>query len=293
MNVSVIIRTKNEAEFLQETLKRVTEQEFYGDYEIIIVDSGSTDLTLDIVRQFDIKLIEIPDEEFTYGRSLNIGARHAEGQLLVNLSAHAWPLDKKWLTNLLADFKNHHVAAVYGRQVSNVELNPFEALQNELFFGDKKMTFDPKNKGALKNIHFSNSNSAIRKDVWETFKFNEIVPYAEDLLWQRQVCDEGYFIVYAPDAVVYHTHRLNILNEYKNSRDCSYSLSLACQKTQSMSLFFFDAGIFLIISIKALFQNLLNIWKKRHLKSLKILPPYMLSKQLGWLVGRTKYRLKK
>ncbi len=293
MDVSIVIRTKNEAEFIGETLKKVEEQEFSGRYEIIIVDSGSTDATLSIIKKYNVKLLEISQEEFSYGRSLNIGAGSANGAFIVNLSAHAFPRKKTWLTNLITGFQDHDVAGVYGRQLSNGHLNPFEALQNELFFGPEKLTFNMKNKGMLKKIHFSNSNSAIRKDIWQRFKFDEYVPYAEDILWQTEVIEAGFSIVYAVDAAVYHTHQLSIYNAYKCSKDCAYTMALMKQKRQTTLLGLYDVGVCLGLAPNSIFQNLKYIWQKNHLEYLKIAPFYVMSGWLGWLAGRINYRLKK
>ena len=62
---SIILRTKNEEKWVGECLKRLSEQT-YRDFEIIAVDSGSTDRTLEIVKNFDVKLFQIRPEEFSY-----------------------------------------------------------------------------------------------------------------------------------------------------------------------------------------------------------------------------------
>ncbi len=293
MDVSIVIRTKNEAEFIGETLKKIEEQEFSGKHEIIVVDSGSTDSTVDIVKKYDVRLLEIPQKEFTYGRSLNTGAGNAKGTFIVNLSAHAFPKDNRWLTSLITPFQHSQVAAVYGRQLSNGQVNPFEALQNDLFFGQEKIMCNMKNKKMLKEVHFSNSNCAIRKDVWQRFKFNEQVPYAEDILWQTEVMEAGFSIVYAPDAAVYHTHRVSIYNAYKSSRDCAYSLELMKQKRQSILLGLYDVGVCVGLVPNSIFQNVKYIWRNNYVEYLKIAPFYVISEWFGWLVGRTKYRVKK
>ncbi len=293
MDVSIVIRTKNEAEFIGETLKKIEEQEFSGSHEIIVVDSGSTDATLDIIDKYDVKLLQIPPKEFTYGRSLNIGAGNAKGRFIVNLSAHALPRNNKWLTHLITGFENHGVAAVYGRQLSIGHVNPFEALQNEVFFGRKKITFNEKNKRTLKHMHFSNSNCAIRKDVWQRFKFDEHVPYAEDRLWQMEVIEAGFSIVYAVQSAVYHTHKVSICGRYKNSRDCAYTLALMKEKRQSIPLIIFDVGIFLGLIPGAMFQNIRYMWRNNYLEYLPIAPFIVMCGWLGWLVGRINYRLKK
>ena len=159
MDASIVIRTKNEAASIAETLGRIEDQDFSGSYEVVVVDSGSTDSTLQIVKKYEVKLIQIPQKEFSYGRSLNVGADIAKGTYVVNLSAHAFPRDKGWLTNLIACFDEVDVAAVYGRQLSVGKLNPFEANKNEQFFGTEKIRVNIKDRGRLRRIHFSNSRS--------------------------------------------------------------------------------------------------------------------------------------
>ena len=292
LDVSIIIRTMNEEKFIEATLKAVRDQEFGGDCEILVVDSGSTDSTLDIVKRYDVKLLQIPQEEFTYGRSLNIGASNAKGEFIGNLSAHALPKGKRWLMHLIAGFEGRDVAGVYGRQLSVGRLNPFEALRNELFFGLKKKTFSMKNKAMLKDIHFSNSNCALRKDVWERFRFDEEAPWAEDILWAKEVIEAGFSLAYAPNAAVYHTHRVSISKAYRTAKDCACTLALMNRKRRSIPMAMYDAGIFLSLIPSSMFQSLRYVWVNNYLHYLKVAPLYVMSECLGWLVGRIQYRLR-
>lgn len=293
LDVSIVIRTKNEGGVLEKTLDRILEQDFGGMCEIIVVDSGSTDSTLQIIKKHQIKLLQIAERTFTYGRSLNLGASEAQGDFVVNLSAHALPRDKKWLTNLIAGFEDTDVAGVYGRQVSNGHLNPFEARRNKEFFGEERLIFTSRGKTSLQKLHFSNANSAIRKEIWQRFNFNERVQYAEDILWQNEVIQGGFSIVYAPDSVVYHTHKPDIQRVYKNSRDCAYEVASMKQKRKSKFLLVWDLSAFFVLVITSMFSNMKYVYKNRHIGSLKITPWYVVAEGLGWLVGRVNYRLRK
>lgn len=293
MDVSIIIRTKNEAEFIGETLNRVEKQEFNGSKEVVIVDSGSTDATLEIVRGFDVTLVCKPQEEFTYGRSLNVGADRAKGHYIVNLSAHAVPKDENWLSNLVCCFEDRNVAGVYGKQISIGHLNPFEALRNEQFFGNKKIIFSLQNDALLHQLHFSNANSATRKDVWQRFNFNENVRYAEDILWQNEVMQAGFSIAYTPHSVVYHTHKVDIRKAYRNSRDCAYELASMKQKKKTSLSLVWDIGLFFWLVATSMFCNIKHICLNGYLASLKVAPWYVLAETLGWMAGRMEYRLTK
>lgn len=293
MDVSIVIRTKNEGEFVNETLKRVVEQEFGGSYEIIIVDSGSTDSTLDIVKKYNVKLLQISEKEFTYGRSLNVGAMGALGEFVVNLSAHALPVDEKWLMHLISGFDDNRTVGVYGRQLTVGRLNPFEAFRNDQFFGDQKLKFNMNDKRAVRRVHFSNGNSAIKKDIWQRFKFNEEARYAEDVIWQTDVMKAGFSISYCPDAAVYHSHRVNLYDVYRCSRDCSHSLAVMKMKRQSIPGIMWDLGMVLAFVPNAIFQNVRYVLAGRYLQHLMIAPFYVLSGWLGWFVGRAEYRLQR
>jgi len=293
MDVSVVIRTKNEADCIGATLESLNRQAFGGKYEVIIVDSGSTDATLDIAGRYDARVLTMLPTAFSYGWALNMGAGAATGEFIVNLSAHAVPTDEKWLVNLISGFEDNSVAGVYGRQISEGNINPFEALKNRSFFGEKRARFTANQDKSPEQIHFSNSNAAIRKEVWEKFRFNEEVGWAEDILWQKEVLDAGLSIVYKPDAAVYHTHPIELYRAYKSSRDCAYALSLIKHKRKAMALVLYDTVIMLGFLTGSVFENLRYVLTQKYFQYLGVTPLYIASAWVGWLIGRCEYRLDK
>lgn len=192
-NISIIIRTKNEERFLAQTLTAIFNQDIELPFEVIIIDSGSTDRTLEIVRQFDVRLYEIEPDKFTFGHALNYGSGLALGEYIVYLSAHCIPLDSKWVANLLEPLQSDpSIAATYGNQVPIKGVNPFEEQSLISGFGNGK-------------AHFSNANCAIRKRAWGKYPFDEKVSFSEDFIWS-QVLPFKYKIKYVPTAAVYHSH---------------------------------------------------------------------------------------
>ena len=198
--VSIIIRTKNEAAYIKGTLDKIFSQR-HQSYEVIVVDSGSTDQTLQIVNDFKVKLIKLPSEEFTYGRALNVGIEESRGDYVVSLSAHAVPFDRDWLKNILVPFANANVAGVVGKALPHPDCNPFDRRGLLRRFGtDRKfLHYDSA-------ITFSNANAAVLKRVWEEEPFDEELPYSEDLKWSRGMMQKGWTFVYEPTATVYHSH---------------------------------------------------------------------------------------
>lgn len=200
-SISIIIRTKNEERFIGQTLSAVFEQDTDLPFEVIIIDSGSTDHTLEIVRQFNVRVYEIKPEEFTYGFALNYGVRLAKGEYIINLSHDCVPVSKKWLMNMLRPIlEDSSIVATFGRQEPVKGLNPFEEQ-------DLLMCFKPDLEGRIE-IVFSNSNCAIRKRVLIEYPFDEKTCFAEDFIWAKKLPPE-LRIKYVHDASVYHSHRLD------------------------------------------------------------------------------------
>jgi rhamnosyltransferase len=56
------------------------------------------------------------------------------------------------------------------------------------------------------DVFFSNANAAFRKSLWDRIPFDERLPSCEDQDWARQVVRLGHWVVYEPEAGVYHSH---------------------------------------------------------------------------------------
>src|SRR4030042_1507003 len=124
---SILIPTKNGEEYLEEVLDMVFKQKASFSFEVIIVDSGSKDKTLEIIRRFpQIKFFQIPPEEFNHGTTRNFLASKARGEYLVFITQDAVPTDENWLKNMMEPFeKDPEVAGVFGRQSPRKDCDPF------------------------------------------------------------------------------------------------------------------------------------------------------------------------
>jgi glycosyltransferase involved in cell wall biosynthesis len=198
MKVSIVIRSKNEERFIGAVLARVLEQEGADPYDVLVLDSGSQDRTLDIVRGFPVRLATMPPEQFTFGRALNHGVSLTSGDIVVFLSAHCVPRERTWLRALTAPLMSDvQVAATYGRQEPMPGVNPFEEIELE-------RTFGPTADSAVL-AHFSNANSAIRRHLVTQYPFDEIMSGGEDFLW-AQGLPSSYTVRYVATASVFHSH---------------------------------------------------------------------------------------
>ncbi|MDP8958580.1 MAG: glycosyltransferase [Actinomycetota bacterium] len=205
---SVLIRTKNEAAHLGSTLEGVLEQSI-APYEVLVIDSGSTDATLDVAARYPVRVLTISPEVWSYPRALNLAAAEAVGDVLVSLSAHCIPATRHWLGNLLRHFDDPEVAAVWGPG-----LRPGRPVP-ELGQAQRQLpgTYNVLNR----TWGLSNANSALRRELWMQFPFDEALPATEDKAWGREAMRRGYSIVFEPDAAVWHeTH--SVLRAYRRNR---------------------------------------------------------------------------
>jgi len=196
---SIIIRTFNEVLFLRDLLEGIGAQT-YQDYQIIVVDSGSFDGTVDIAREFNVQLVEISGRDFTFGFSLNKGIEVSNGRFIVLVSAHTTPVDTEWLGTLVEPLRDPNVAMTYGRQVGEARSKFSERQDLRRTFGDQRQVIRPP------NFFANNANSAAQKDLWNQHRFDEGLPGLEDAAWAKHWMDLGYQVVYEPAAGVHHIH---------------------------------------------------------------------------------------
>ena len=213
METSIIIRTKNEEKWVGEVLKKLSEQT-YKDFEIIVVDSGSTDKTLEIVKNYPVRLFHIKPEEFTYPYALNFGCRQAQAEkYFVFLSAHSVPISDTWLEDGISGFSlDEKISGVYG----NVRALPDASIWEKLYFNsfwDSTFNFFKRRnivkKGGMGVLGFT--NAIIRRDLWEKYNLNEDYGMGgEDGEWCGYWMDKGYMALRDRRFSVFHSHGLGL-----------------------------------------------------------------------------------
>lgn len=225
--VSVIMLTKNAGPRFQEVLTGLLACTGIDQAEVIIIDSGSTDLTLDYARRYpQMRIHSISPEEFGHGRTRNLGARLAHGDLLVYLVQDATPATPDFLLRLTAPLANQEVAATFGRQLPQVTANPVEQFFLKGTYPDSPQTrsFDVSQGLTIRSIFFSNVCSAIRRSVWKRIPFDEHLIMSEDQQWAKEVLLLGHSIVYEPSATVIHSHNYGLKKVLQRNFDSGYSL---------------------------------------------------------------------
>ena len=117
IEVSIVIPTYNGYSELASCLRMIFKQKFDLPFEVIAIDSGSTDRTLNVLRSFPIRVEKIRSSEFNHGLTRNMGIDLARGKYVVLLTQDAIPADEHWLRDILDSFDDSSIAGVYCRQV--------------------------------------------------------------------------------------------------------------------------------------------------------------------------------
>ena len=202
-SVSVVIPVKNGEERLEAVLAAVRAQ---GDLELIVIDSGSRDRSLEIARAAGAELIEIAPEEFGHGRTRNLGAERASGELICFLTQDAVPTDG-WLAAYREAFRlAERVGAAYGPHLPFPGgTSPMIARELTEFFAGFSPDGRPVVQRAGDPAFLSNVNACYSRECWAELRFPD-VEYAEDQAFGRAVLDAGWAKVFHPGAAVRHAH---------------------------------------------------------------------------------------
>jgi len=208
MKISVVLRVKDEGRTLDQVLNGVRRQPFTGELEFVVVDSGSTDRTLEIARAHNCRIVQIRPEDFSWGYALNFGAEHSTGDIVIFLSGHCVPVDENWLAALLAPLDDPQVAGVYSRHVPIPGVDPFEAIELEYLW------FPAGDGRPRESLSFSDASCAIRRTIWDKIKFDETLLLCEDGEWAMRVRKAGGKIIYNPVSMVFHSHPLKLETIY-------------------------------------------------------------------------------
>jgi rhamnosyltransferase len=266
------MRSKNEMPFIKYSLMML-EKQTIRDYELLVVDSGSTDGSWETAQDFGPQIIyQIKPEEYIPGKVMNAAAAKCSGDILVFNNADCIPQNEYWLENLIKPFRDPEVIAVFGNQITRANANPLIKKDYLRAFGDGHIH-------AKWRHFFSMATSAVRTSVLKEHPFCEDIQYSEDIEWSWRMKKMGKKIVYVPDAIVEHSHNYKlkqIIKRFtgegkaegyiygeKNRNVLSDIIMPACAETMRDIVFLIKRGEILWIPKAPLFRFLqrYGVWK--------------------------------
>lgn len=200
--IGVALPVKDGERYLQEVLDAILAQR---PDEILVIDSGSSDGTVQIARNAGARVIEIAPAQFGHGRTRNLAMEETSADLVAFLTQDATP-QPEWLTaHRLAFAVDDRIGAVYGPHVPRPGASPMIARELTEFF----QTFSPDGSVRIQRngdpTFLSNVNACYLRACWEEIRFRDVA-YAEDQAFGVDMLAAGWAKAYQPAARVWHSH---------------------------------------------------------------------------------------
>ncbi|CAM3609593.1 MULTISPECIES: glycosyltransferase [Paenibacillus] len=214
--VSVVIPTKNAGDDLEPLLIMLLNQKGLDSIEIIMVDSGSTDGSIELANEFGVKVVEILPEEFSHSYARNLGAEHANGDYILFTTQDALPPNDTWIYEMLSVLKNNDVVAVSCAETPREDAdlfyrvicwNHYRFLEVDHQDRIMKMPDSADHISLRKNGQLSDIANLISKDVFNQYKYR--FNYAEDLDLGIRLIKDGHQIAFLGTTRVIHSHLRN------------------------------------------------------------------------------------
>ena len=226
--IPIVIPTRNAGSPISEVLDAIAAQDGPFQPEVIAIDSGSSDGTIERLRQHGARILSVPLNAFNHGETRNEALKHARGEFAVLLVQDAVPTSPRWLSSLVEPLlQDSSIAGTFARQIPDTGASRVTAhyLSHWIATQEIGRVVGPLTPEAFVRMSpaerhvacaFDNVCSCIRLNVWKNYPF-ATTPIAEDLQWARDVLFAGHRLAYVPDAVVRHSHERSIVYELQRT----------------------------------------------------------------------------
>lgn len=213
ITVSIVIPCKNAGDEFEFLLKMLQAQKGFKHIELVIVDSGSTDQTLEIARRFNAKVVEIKPEDFSHSYARNLGAEHATGDYLLFTVQDALPSSDTWLHELYSVLIDNEVAAVSCAETPKEDADLFYRQicwnhYNFLGVNNSDRIFSlPKTQNHLtlrQNGQLSDLANLISRELFNQYKYR--LNYAEDIDLGIRLIKDGHKLAFLGTTRIIHSH---------------------------------------------------------------------------------------
>jgi len=227
---SLVIPIKNGGPLFADVVAALQKQSCWPRVEFIVIDSGSTDDTVDIARRAGARCSSVPPQDFNHGATRDLAIAQASCERIVLMVQDAVLQNTDALEKLVAALDDPRVAGAYARQVARPEADILTRRNIHTWLAgrphrDVKTIADPAAYAALPPLEkymlcaFDNVCSVIRKSVWQHQPFGTVA-FGEDIQWAERAMLAGHAIVYEPAAVVMHSHDRPLSYEFKRLYVC-------------------------------------------------------------------------
>ena len=212
-SVSIVIPTYNAEAWLQESLPHFLRQSYEGDWEVLVIDSGSTDRTLSLFEPHErIRMHAIPNADFGHGKTRNLATSLSNHELLLFTVQDACPRSRHWLSGMVNHLLAFNLDAVCGGQAvpHDRDKNPVqwyrpvrETSEVEIVRSDGFSQWSPEQQ--MRVCGWDNVNALYTREALLKTPFED-VRFGEDMIWAKAHLSGGGCLGYAKAHKVWHYH---------------------------------------------------------------------------------------
>ncbi len=283
-SVSIVLPTYQGIRWLSHTLPAIYSQTYPAPFEVIAIDSASSDGTMALLNDYGATVISIPQERFTHGYARNLGVQRAQTELLIFLSQDAIPVGKDWLEKMAHLLDDPLLGAAYARQLPRPEATPPEMFfQSELYPSqNRRFAWQTGQPMPISALFFSNVCSIARRELCLAYPFRQDLIMSEDQAFAKALLMAGYQTLYSADVAVVHSHHYDRKTLFRRNFDSAYSLKGITDD---------DASDVIQAGLNYLYRETRFLIDKRSWGWLATLPSYELMRILGRILGSHADRL--
>ncbi|MCI4625590.1 MAG: glycosyltransferase [Candidatus Magnetoovum sp. WYHC-5] len=223
--VSVIIPTFNGLPQVKVLIARLLSQSVKP-LEIIVIDSSSSDGTVEVARQMGCRVFVIEKRLFNHGATRNWAANNARGDILIFMTQDALPVNEHLIENLLNPLKDVNVAASFGRQITDEGASPIERFSRAFNYNDRSIVkgYDQLKMLGVKTFFFSNVCSAIKTEAFLKGGAFPCTIMNEDMAFSARLIKLGFKVAYEASAEVVHYHNYTLWKQFRRYFDIGVSM---------------------------------------------------------------------
>lgn len=199
--VEVVIRCKDEIEWLPRVIDSINSQSLKP-RKVIVIDDSSSDGSREYASAQGCHIIDYGNDKFNYSRALNIGLQAVSSDSALLLSAHCVLYDNFAIEKLMKSLEFPSVVGAFGRQIPTSNSSDLDIRDLLTVFGRERLVYE-------QYPFFHNAFSLVNMSYWKNNPFSEETNGIEDRMWAYDACAKGFKIVYEPSAIAFHEHGLN------------------------------------------------------------------------------------
>lgn len=223
LSIGLIIPTKNAQATLGNIFNRLENSPV--EFSTLIIDSSSHDQTVSIANKHNAKVIIIPQIDFNHGATREYARKQLNTDIVVFLTQDAIPVSADLIANLIKPLIEHDdIVVSYGRQIAHKGADIFEAFPRDYNYPDQSQVRGIKdiNQHGVYTFFCSNSCAAYKNAALDEIGGFKSVLTNEDYFAVADLLPRGYKIAYVANAVVQHSHRYSLWQEFQRYFDTGY-----------------------------------------------------------------------